>query len=57
MMLDNNDNSLSFEEADSDGFNICEIADGKKCGIVYVYYSEIDNVIDMLREIKKKYVE
>lgn len=49
--LDNSDNTLVFAPADIDGFQIKEIV-GK--GQVYIYYSEIDNMINSLLFIRNK---
>jgi hypothetical protein len=50
--LDDSSNTLRIDPADNDGFHICEIAGSK--GKVYVYYSEIDSLVDCLKRIKMK---
>ena len=54
--IDNEENSLYAEKADIDGFHICECEGKHK---IYVYYSEIEKMEQLLRKIKyirdKKY--
>ena len=47
--VDDTENSLILSPGDIDGFHICE-NEGK--GKIYVYYSEITNLIKRLQEVK-----
>ena len=46
VLIDDTENGLLLQPADCDGFHICEI-EGGSC--VYVYYDEIDRLIDCIR--------
>ena len=49
--VDDTENSLILQSGDIDGFHICEI-EGK--GKIYVYYSEIKDLIKCLKKVKGK---
>ena len=49
IQLDKDENGLYIELADEDGLHIIE-TDGK--GKVYVYYSELDKLLQKLKQIK-----
>ena len=48
--VDEGENGLRIDDADCDGFQIVETAEGKICNSIYVYFSEAGKLIDALRE-------
>ena len=50
VFLDCSENGIYFKPGDQDGFIICE-TENEKTG-VYIYYSEIDIVIENFKKIK-----
>lgn len=50
--LDDDENGIYLKNVDEDGLQICEKGGG---GEVYVYYSEIEDLIKLLKEFKEKY--
>lgn len=51
ILIDNDSNGLRIDPGDCDGFVISEIEESKT-GRIYVYYSEIDKLINCLKKIK-----
>ena len=48
--LDDDPNGLRLDPVDCDGFAIVE-RDGGRNGKIYVYYSELDRLVDCLKKI------
>jgi len=50
--LDDDENGVYLKNVDEDGLQICE-KEGK--GEVYIYYSEIEDLIKLLKKYKEEY--